>query len=165
MRTSSLLKPGLAAVVAAAICALIVLGCGGSSSSDGQAVESDFVKQANAVCAEAEKEVQGEVATYLKSNGIKEIGEGESPGEAKARQIEVVEEFGIPTLRKQQTEIEALGLPREDGAQVKAYLAALKEEIEEGERKPAFLYSSSQKVFAGSDKIAGELGLEACSNR
>lgn len=184
MKTLSLLKPALAAIIATAICALAVLGCGGSSSSADQTAgdggsskaaassetnstltKSEFLKQANAVCANVEKEVQGKVAAYLKSKGIKEIGEGKSPDEAEAQQSEVVEKFGLPALRKQQTEIEALGPPSQDEAQVKAYLAALEEGIEEGERKPALVYSSSLKALAASDKIAAELGLKACSNR
>src|SRR6185295_3488303 len=98
MRTSSMQKPVLTAIVAVAICALTVLGCGGGSSSDDQTGGGDggsktaasgetnsvpiarkFVKQANAVCVKLEAEIQAEIGSSLTSNGIKQIGEGESP--------------------------------------------------------------------------------------
>jgi hypothetical protein len=195
MENSSMPRPGLAAMVVAAVCALAVLGCGGGSSGDDQTAgngggsgeagkeapssetestpteeskspaESKFVTQANAVCFEVEEGIRNELGTYLKSKGVKEIGEGESAAGAKAQQIAVVKKFALPALRKQQAGIEALDPPGEVRAQVKEYLAALEKGIEEGERQPALVYSSSVKAIEKSDAIAGELGLESCGNR
>jgi hypothetical protein len=173
MKTLSLLKPALAAIAIVSGCALAVAGCGGSSSGDsgnggGDAStlsKSEFIEQADAICAKATKEVETEFASYLKSEGIEEIGgKGESPAEEKARQTEVVETVGVPALRKQAEEIEALGLPSEDGEQVEKYLASVKEGIAEGEQNPTVLYASSEKIFAQSDKIAGEIGFKVCGN-
>lgn len=186
MRDSSLLKPATVTIVAVAICALAILGCGGGSSSDGQAagddggnngsgttatttekvpVVSGFVKRANAVCAKVEEELRDELGTYVKSKGVNEIGEGESPKGAKARQIEVVKKFALPALRKQQTGIEALDPPSKERAQVKEYTVALKKGIEEGEQQPELVYSSSVKAIQKSNGIALKLGLVSCGNR
>lgn len=172
-----MIRPALAMIFAAVACVLAVAGCGGSSGSGDQASASkttsaislqEFIKQADAICAEATKQVQAEFASYLKENNIKEIGQGgESPAEEKARQVEVIETIGIPALHRQQAEIRAIGLPgaSDDKARVEAYLDAGAKSAEEGEANPALLYNSPQKVFAKSDKLAKELGFKVCGNR
>jgi hypothetical protein len=167
------IKPVLATIFAAL--AVTAAGCGESSGGRDQSGPSDvastitreaFIKQADAICAKATKRIGIELAAYLEKENIKEIGQAEeSPIETKARQVEVIETLGIPALRRQHKEIEALGLPHGDEARAEAYLDAGEKGIEEGEANPTRLYNSARKIFAKSDKLAQELGLKVCGNR
>ncbi len=172
--------------------ALLAVGCGGSSdgggtsgggetssssdSSGGDETSSTevaatvpkavFIKEADAICSKARKQTETEFAAYLKEEGIKEIGEaGESAAETKAREAEVIETLGIPALSRQQKEIREIGLPEGEEELAETYLAEAEKGIETGEANPSLLYNSSQKVFAKSDKLAGELGFKVCGNR
>lgn len=166
------------------VVALTAIGCGSSgdnSSSTGDGSTSSsasgggdellpiskaaFIKGADAACASGKKQVEGEYAVYLKKKGIKEISSKvSSNAEAEAQATEVIETIAIPALNEQLDTIKALGVP--DGEEkVSAYLSAVEEGIEEGEAEPLTLFTSTEKVFAKADKLAGEIGLKVCGQR
>jgi len=168
--------------VIALVVALAAAGCGSSgsdnnnSSSDSSSVsggdggvasisKAAFIKEADAICASGKKQVENEYAAFLKKKGIKEINSKESSNaEAEAQATEVIETIAIPALNKQLDTIKALGAP--DGEEkVSAYLTAVEAGIEEGEAEPLTLFTSSEKVFAKADKLAGEIGFKVCGQR
>ena len=167
-----------AAFLAAASCAVLAVGCGGESSTANDASSAAdstaaatvtlaaFLKQADSICASARKETLAGFVAYLEEKGIKEIGgKGESPAQAEARKAEVIETLGIPSLREQQKAIRAIGLPQEKEDAAEAYLEASEASLAEAESNPVRLYDSAKELFAKSDKLAGQLGLEVCGNR
>ncbi len=146
---------------------------GGADSSDSQEIaetppptKSTFIKQADAICSKGKREVESELGSYLEKEGIKEIGEsGESPSETKAHEVEVIETIGIPALDRQLDELKALAAPSGDEAKVNAYLSAVEDGIERGAEEPQTLFRSADKIFAESDKLAGDVGFKVCGNR
>ncbi len=158
-------KRALTAALAAVTLAAAVAGCGGGGE-DPSPTKAQFIKQADAVCSSGRKQVETEFASYLKKNDIKEIGEsGESADETKAHELEVIETIAIPALREQTQELKDLGTPKSDGAEAEAFVDATEEEIDEVEDDPLTLFSSSEKVFAKSDKLASSFGFKVCGSR
>jgi hypothetical protein len=167
----------LSAVLAALACALVVAGCGsdsssssdsdGSSSSDSPPItQALFVVKGDGICEKGRKEVEADFAAYLKKEKIKELGESsESAAETKKHEAEIVETIALPALREQVEKLKALGIP--DGAEdeTEEFLEAVEEDIAIGEEDPQALFSSAEKTFAESDKIAKEIGFEVCGNR
>jgi hypothetical protein len=160
----------LAAIVCAVACALVIAGCGSSGSDSGSSDAADsplskaaYVKSADAICAKAAKEVEAQFAAYLKKNGIKEIGEsGESSAETEEHVLDAMETVAIPAFNRQIEELSALEAPSELKAKAGEFIAAAETAIEKGEGKPLLIYTSQDKLFARSDKVANELGFQVC---
>lgn len=155
------------AIAVAAVLAFSIAACGGGGGGDdssdsstgdgGSAVSSIFIEEADAICASAKKQVQGEFRAYLEEKKIKEP-------KTPAQINEVIETIGIPALRKQLTSLRALGAPGEED-KVNEYLDAVEVGIKKGEEEPRILFTSTAQVFSEADKIAGEIGLKVCGQR
>jgi hypothetical protein len=180
-------RPIALALIVVAV-ALTAVGCGSSSGGDsgssgststssGSTSTSEgggetaviskagFIEAADAACARGKEQVETEFAEYLKENNIKKIGEsGESKAEAEARMAEVVI-AAIPTLQQQLKEIQVLGIPDGYESQINAYIDAAEEAIRKGEEDPQAMFTSAQKLFAASDKLADEIGFKVCGQR
>lgn len=181
-------RAALAIALALVALAMLATGCGGGSSSnsnnDGSTEASSqggakgsnrssssppstqaFIKQADSICAEAKERIETEFKAFLKEKGIKELGEkGESPKEAAAHSIEAIEAVGIPQLQRQLRELKALEAPAEIEGKVTAYLDAVEEELEGGEKNPEALAGPAEKVFPKSDAAAKKVGFKVCGN-
>lgn len=162
------------AIVCAMVGALAIAGCGGggsdSSSSDetGGPVPSKaaFIKSADTICSEGQKEVEAGFADYFAKNGMKKLGEpGETNVELKEHAIALMETVGIPALNQQVEELKALEAPSELKDKAAEFVAYAEEGIEEGESNPYLLYTSVDKLLAKSDKVAEELGFQVCGGR
>jgi hypothetical protein len=120
----------------------------------------------DAICAKGRKEVEANFTAYLKKNKIKELGEsGESAAETKKHEAALVETVALPALRDQVEKLKALGMPEGAEDEAEEFFEAVEEDIEAGEEDPQALFSSAEKTFAKSDKIAQEIGFEVCGNR
>jgi hypothetical protein len=163
----------LAAIVGAVVFALAVAGCGGGGSDSGSGDETSaplskaaFVKSADAICAEGQKEVEAGFTDYLSKNGMKKLGEpGESNVELKEHAIALMETVGIPALNQQIDELKALEAPSDLKAKAAEFTTYAEEGVEEGEGNPYLLYTSVDKLLAKSDKIANELGFQVCGGQ
>ena len=123
-----------------------------------------FVAKADAICTQSQKRVETEFTAFLKKNHVKETGEKkESQQEAEARSIEAIETVGIPQLQRQLDELRALEAPAGEEAKMTAYLDALEEEIEAGEKDAKTLFGPAEKIFAKSEAAAKGLGFEVCA--
>ncbi len=170
----SLKRKLVGVAVAIAVCVLVAAGCGGGGSDSGSSDETsasapskaEFVKSADAICTEGRAEVQSEFTVYLAKNGIKELGEpGESEAETKKHAIALMETVGIPALKQQIDELKALEAPSDLKAKAAQFIADGEEAIKKGEGEPLLLFTSEDKLFAKSDKVAKELGFQVCGNR
>jgi hypothetical protein len=120
----------------------IGIGCGGGSDeTDSSVTKVQFVKKANAICADfskkraaaAEKEFNSKLANAGRLNSeLKELGE------------KLVKESLIPLLQEQQDELESLGAPAGDEEKVEAMMENLGKAIGEMEE------AEFQDVVAGN---------------
>ncbi len=148
-------------VALAAAVALLVAGCGSSDSTTGETPtisRSEYVKQANAICAAGNKEINEEFEKFAKENGLKQ---NQPPPEAKL--TEAAEDFFIPSIRRQVEEVAALGVPEGAEEQVETFIANAEAEVERAEENPGQLISDNSTMFDEVNKEATELGLTACA--
>jgi hypothetical protein len=147
-----------AGVLAALLVALavIVTGCGGSSSTTAAITKAEFVKKGNAICTAGNERVQKEVNSYIGKSGLKE---GEEP--SKAQDEELAETILLPSVSQEVEEIKALGIPSEEGEGAEAVIESAEESIAKGEEDPAAVISS-ENTFAKTNKLAHDYGLTVC---
>jgi hypothetical protein len=152
-------RASLAVLAALVALAAIVAGCGSDDDSDTTAslTKTEFIKQADAICAKSEKQVSTEFEDFAKEN---DIPLDKEPSEEQSE--ELVEEVLIPSVQDQADGIRDLGLPSGDEDRVEAMLDALDEAIEEAEDDPAALFASGSDPFAKANKLASDYGLEVC---
>lgn len=133
-------------VIAVATALALGAGCGDDEES---LTKAEFIEQADAICAAGNEELNS-----LDSD----FGAGKSPAEIVDS---FVSEELIPVLRAEHDEIEALGAPEGDEAEVENLLASLQEAIDAAEEDPmAFVISDD--AFAAADKAAEDYGLKEC---
>jgi hypothetical protein len=163
----------LGTVLAFAVLALT--GCGGSSS-DGDA-NSDasteastsavasaakvaFIKEADAVCREADKQTQAKFKAFVEQHLI---AENQQP--TKAQYTAIGRQILIPALKRQVTKIGALEPPSEDKATIEQFLAEAETAIESAEKNPTVAAESPEKLLADADKLIADYGFKVCGQR
>jgi len=123
-----------------------MLGCGGGdddganaagTGDDGAISKSAFLKEGNAICLDAKKEIEAELHSG-KGNLVSATGVG---------------------LQTEYDEIAALSAPTGDEAKVKAILEATRKTI--AEIKTGNIGKATTQLEA-AEKLAGEYGLTAC---
>lgn len=137
------------AVLAGAIAAVLLAGCGGSG--DGHAAEISlkpvptlhtsplakpaFLKQATALCVRVREESMADYRDYFRRHGVK-LTARNLRSSAAANAAGLYATVVIPTYRREVEGISALGAPRGDTQRVTAILNAIEQGIETGEREP-----------------------------
>jgi len=135
--------------------ALFMLGCGGDSASISKA---EFIKQAEAVCEEGEKQLRKDLAAFLKKHeNVK------SPTQEDV--AELVQVVFSGNIKAEVKKLRAIEVPSGDKKQVKALLDAREESLKNAEANPLGLNRNSKLIFAKSRKLAKEYGLEECAQR
>ena len=122
--------PAIAVLAATATGALFLAGCGSSDSeSTATITKSAFVKQADAICAKGNKEINKAGNEIFGS-----LGQNQQPSKAQ------LEEFAtgtlIPSVETQVAAISALPVPSGDEAQVQAILDAAQQAHQGGQAGP-----------------------------
>jgi hypothetical protein len=149
----------IALLAAVTTIALLVAGCGSSDDSTTDAADNgetltkaEFVKQANAICAGGNKEIE---------NGFEELAEEEGISEKKPPseefQEEAIESVVIPGVQSQLDEIRALGFPDDEA---EAIVESAEEDLEEAEEDPKTLGETDG--FKETNKEARAYGLTVC---
>ncbi|MGN6275393.1 MAG: hypothetical protein ACTHNP_05600 [Solirubrobacterales bacterium] len=149
----------VALFAALAVLALIVAGCGSSSSTTTETTnaltKAEFVKKGNAICAKGNEEIEEGFEEFRKEQGFSKKQEP-----SKAQLEEAVETVIIPKIGKEVESIRALGPPDEEA---EAVVAAAEEALEKGEEDPSvFLKPESAGPFAKVNKLSREYGLTKC---
>ena len=137
-------------VIAAALALTLAAGCGDDGGpSEESLTKAEFIEQADAICAAGNKEL----------NSLEpEFAAGKNPAEIVDS---FVSEELVPVLQAEHDDIEALGAPEGDEAEVENLLASLQEAIDAAEEDPmAFVISDD--AFAAADKAAEDYGLQEC---
>lgn len=143
---------GLAAV-------LIATGCG--SSGDSQPVtKAEFIKEAEAACAQRQEKAHNEFISYAK----KAVEQKASQAEKEAQAAEATEGILIPALRGEVEDIRALTAPQRDTRTIEQILSAIESGIRKAEEDPAAALGESPVLFARSSQLAEEYGLERCGD-
>jgi len=159
-----MIRGRLAIAFAFAALVVVAVGCGGggsdSSSTSGADAESltpkEFVEKADSICTQSQERISKKYSEFLKELKGKET---------KAQTLEAIETIGIPQVRLQLEALRELEAPASKEAEMTAYLDALEEEVEAGEKDPKALNGSAPEVFAKSEAAAKGLGFKVCANK
>lgn len=125
---------------------------GGGGDGTGTLTRDEFVKQANAACAESKAAIN----TYFS----KEIGD-KIPGPAKVKAF--AEDVVVPSLREEGEALRAIGLPSGEEEEVEAILDAFDEALVKAEKDPSGVVAGTIDPFDKSGKMADAYGLEGCA--
>lgn len=127
-------------------------GCGSSDDSTSAGLtKKQFLKKADEICEQGEREQLELASKYLKKH----------PG---AEEEEMVIPAGLPPLRKQNEEIKALPAPEGDEAQVEEIVTAFEKGVEDAEANPQDVLASDSNPFKEADELAEKYGLTTCAN-
>jgi hypothetical protein len=176
-------KRVLAALLACAALVVVAAGCGGGGdtttsggntttsggdgTSGGEETSADsgpaptravFVKEADAICEEADAGLNDEIEGYAEENGISTQDEP-----SQAQQEEIYAEVVLPRVAKQGEEIDALTPPEGDEAKVEEIVQALDSGVEEAEADPSLLVEG-KTPFADASSKAQAYGLKVCGS-
>jgi hypothetical protein len=132
--------------------------CG--SSADGTAssgpAKAQFIKRADQTCERTDKIQNAAIATVLKRRS------GASQSTALEEKAVIV--AGLPPIRVEMKELDALRVPDGDEEQIEAFLDAVTVAIEKAEEDPSTLLdSNSLGPFAEASKLAKKYGFKACA--
>lgn len=133
-----------AALLALALLALVVAGCGGSSDA-APLKKSQFVKEADQICATAQQERAGQK---------EELTESEDSGEE-------IMQLLLEPVQKMTDELGDLGPPEGQEKEVEAIIAAYEEGIAQLEAEPGGPEAVS--AFDKANGLAEGYGLSGCT--
>lgn len=147
----------IGAALSIALFALAAGGCGGNSDSTAAApTKAAFIKQADAICAKADKEQEASLRSYAKTHPLGELSAG--------KQLEAAVRLGLPPLKQEATELGELTPPTGNEKQVERVVKEIEGALTKAESDPKLLVSSNTTPFNKPDKIAKEYGFHACSD-
>lgn len=145
---------GLIAVVLGVLAVAIAgAGCGGGDDSGSGLTKAEFVKQGDAICAEADAE---------KNAGLEAAFERQTKSGnplSKGFEQKLVTEVALPPVSAMTEELAALDAPDEEA---EAIVSAYEESVREIEDDPSSVLGGSNP-FEAADKLAGEYGFKRCS--
>jgi len=151
-------KASLLALVALLALAALVAGCGGGDETTDSATvtltKTEFIKQGDTICKEANEENETEAEEFAEENGF--TLEKASKDELE----EAVAEVLVPSLERQAEELDALGAPEGDEEEVEAIVVALEDATAEIEDDPSLVFD--EKTLEKPAQLSGEYGFKVC---
>lgn len=156
-------KHKLLTVVLAALIALfaaIATGCGGSDGGDDSSSSTAaqaltkvaFIKQAGAICDQADKRQAASYEEFKADNG---------EAKSKADEEKVVTEVGLPAIELEIEELREIGAPEGDEDEISAMIDEVEAAVEASKKDPLVVYKAKTPFKAPEDKAA-KYGLKAC---
>ncbi len=130
---------------------LLVLAAAGCSGED-RLSEEEFVKQANAICAEGNEELESAADELVED------------GEPTEEDLEGLIDTAIDNVSAQLDEIEDLSPPEDMEADVEDLLETARSELQDLQDAGADAFTSGGNPFEESNEKARDLGLDECGN-
>lgn len=144
------------AIFATVAVAALLAGCGnGGDESTSTLTKTQFIKQANAICAKANYD---QLVAFKKATEKTPINPN-----SKAGQEKIVVVFGLPPISKAVEELAELGAPSGDEDRVGAIVSGIEDAVKEGEEDPSIVLDSAASPFIPANKLAAAYGLESCA--
>jgi hypothetical protein len=114
---------------------VMAVGCGGGGDSSTEVTKAEFTKQANSICAEGKKTRKAAFDNYNKEVEEKRSGANQVPKLEQQLANEMIDESVVPSLKEQLAQLEKLGVPAADEAEISKMLRNLTKavgELEDG---------------------------------
>jgi hypothetical protein len=156
-----------------------VSGCGDSDSSangsdggnegpvtveTGSLSKAEFVKQADAICAESRKEFDRKFLARTKafSQELAELDPKEQEAFGDSVASAIIDTIFVPNYEKMISEVAALGVPSEGEGQVTAFTRHVEEALAKAEKNPGATFEQLTP-FDQAIKAANAYGLNGCA--
>ncbi|MFO7592400.1 MAG: hypothetical protein R6X23_16190 [Acidimicrobiia bacterium] len=139
--------------VAASVVAAVMLSAGVAVAAP--LTESQWKKQANAVCKQANKEIEP-----IQQEAFAGLGEDERPS---PEQLVAFAALFVPVIEDALASIDALDEPESLRSGVKKFKVAVTEALTTIEADPVGIFDGDTDPFTKADKAARKIGLKACS--
>lgn len=149
VRRSGLCVLGVAAALALAACGDDDSSDSSSDSSSEALTKTEFVDQANAICAEGNKEIDA---------GANEVFSGGKPSETDIETF--VNDTLLPSVTDQVDQISQLPPPEGDEDQVQEILDAAQQGIDDAKADPQGFQQADP--FAEANQLATDYGMTEC---
>lgn len=151
-------KAPLSALAVLAALAALVAGCGGGDDTTDSATvtltKTEFIKQGDEICKEANEGNEAEAEEYAEENGF-------TLEKASKEQIEeAVAAVLVPSLEKQAEDLEALGAPAGDEEKVDGIVSALEDATGEIDDDPSLVFE--EKTLEEPKTLAKAYGFKVC---
>lgn len=151
-------KASLLALAALLVLAALVAGCGGGDETTDSATvtltKTEFIKQGDAICKEANEENETEAEEFAEENGF-------TLEKASKDQLEeAVAEVLVPSLERQAEELDALGAPEGDEDKVEEIVVALEDATGEIDDDPSLVFE--EKTLEKPNQLAEAYGFKVC---
>lgn len=130
----------------------LLLLAGAACSGDDTLSEEEFLKQANAICAEGNSELEA---------AADEVIEGGDPSQ---EELEGLIDTAVDNVGAQLDEIEDLAAPEDLQGDVDDLIETARGELEKLEETGAEAFTSGEAPFAESNAKAEEIGLDDCAD-
>lgn len=136
---------------------LALTGCGGGDGDDedqsSSLTKAEYVKRADKICAETEKEQRKLLGKFQREN---------KDATAGARLTEeMITTAAIPPLERQAKKLSELPPPEKDAAKAKSYVEAVEKAIADTKKEPGTLLASPSS-FAKAEDLSDQLGFKTC---
>ena len=164
-------KRFIATLAGALAIVVLVAGCGGGGdSSDTTAADTsgadtsdapalskaEFIKQGDEICAETGQKLQEGITDFTTEKGL---DGGQEPSEEEAE--ELVTDVILPLIQTEAEEIDALGAPKGEEAEVEEIVVGIEEGVAEGLDDPS-IATGSENPFADIDQRSQDFGFKVC---
>ena len=149
----------IVAIAALLVMALAAAGCGSSNDNSSSSAttaaitKAEFLKKSNAICKKGNQQINAQG---------KKLFTKKKPTQAQLKKFSTT--VLIPSIQGQIDGIRALGAPKGDEAQVKAIVDSAQSALDKGKNDPTALTSSSNNLFAQTNKLANAYGLTVCGS-
>lgn len=131
-----------------------IVGCG---SSDSSPTKAEYIKQADAICKETEKEKQAKMEAFLTKS---------SAGQEKPLKVNELTELGtkviLPPMRALVGELNKLDAPKEGATEAEAIVKEFDQVVSKLEKNPLPLASSKSDPFEDVAAQASKYGFKTC---
>jgi hypothetical protein len=134
---------------------LALVGCGGGDDEEQPTslTKTEYVKQADAICAKAEQRQRKLAQEYSRNN------KNAKPG-PKATEALILF-AGIPPMKVETKELSDLPPPVKEAVKAKAYVDALENGIKVASKEPGTILISPG-AFSQAEEVAKDFGFKTC---
>jgi hypothetical protein len=120
--------------------------------------KAEFVKRADAACAQRVEEARAEFLAY----GQRGSKPNESPAEQRAHLATIAQSIIAPELEQQIADVKALGAPKGDEQEVRAILAAMEAGVSKAVANPKQAIEASSTLLEPAPRLARAYGMRVC---
>jgi hypothetical protein len=134
-------------------------GASGASGASGPLTADQWATQADAICAQGDKDQNAALQQFFQQEGI---SQNQQPTDEQLTKLAT--DVIIPNIEQQIDAIKALPVPEDDADRVNEFLDQADSDLNALKDDPSLATDGNSNPFADTSKLAGDLGLKNCAS-